>query len=247
MKGLFKIQEDSAFGPGMMFGIPGPGPKSDTKGIDSDKEKEVGINPLEFPKYVKNHLKNIPVFEDFLFENAKGERVCIFPGRFQPFHLGHIAALERTSKSFNAKVIPIQILSKSDKSPIPDSLLQKIGKSVEREFSFIAEYVLYPQGLVTFIPEMVKLLQSKGYNPIGVGCGSDRLKDYERQVSRYLLKPDSEVQVEQFEVAMVDERIEGGPSGTKVRQAVQADNEDEFMKLTPKSIHKYYKELKRYM
>jgi hypothetical protein len=36
------INEDSAFGPGMMFGIPGPGPKKDTKGIPSDPKKEKG-------------------------------------------------------------------------------------------------------------------------------------------------------------------------------------------------------------
>jgi hypothetical protein len=42
MKGLFKINEDSAFGPGMMFGINGPGPKKDTKGIPSDPKKLKG-------------------------------------------------------------------------------------------------------------------------------------------------------------------------------------------------------------
>ena len=37
------MNEDSAFGPGMMFGINGPGPKKDTEGIPSDKEMEKGI------------------------------------------------------------------------------------------------------------------------------------------------------------------------------------------------------------
>jgi hypothetical protein len=36
------ISEDSAFGSGMMFGIPGPGPKKDTKGIPSDPKKLKG-------------------------------------------------------------------------------------------------------------------------------------------------------------------------------------------------------------
>ena len=36
------IDEDSAFGPGMMFGIPGPGPKDDRKPIPSDPKKEKG-------------------------------------------------------------------------------------------------------------------------------------------------------------------------------------------------------------
>lgn len=52
--------EDSAFGPGMMFGIPGPGPKKDTKGIPSDPKKKKGkmigllknINKDEKPTYI---------------------------------------------------------------------------------------------------------------------------------------------------------------------------------------------------
>jgi hypothetical protein len=53
------IQEDNGFGPSMMFGIPGPGPKKDTKGIPSDKKKEKGIE-------VKNMKKFIPSFEEFI-------------------------------------------------------------------------------------------------------------------------------------------------------------------------------------
>ena len=140
-------------------------------------------------------MKNIPTFDDFiLMEKSSGERVCIFPGRFQPFHLGHIAALRETSMRFQCPVIPIQILSKTDKSPFPDSLLKKMGDAVAKEFEFIAEYVLYPSGLKTVVPQMVKLLQDQGYKPIGIGCGSDRQKDYDRQVA-YLtsLPPEDKV------------------------------------------------------
>jgi hypothetical protein len=54
-----KAYEDSAFGPGMMFGIPGPGPKRDTKGIPSDPEKEKGIEikkrkMLKFKEFSEN-------------------------------------------------------------------------------------------------------------------------------------------------------------------------------------------------
>lgn len=51
--GLFKITEDSAFGPGMMFGIPGPGPKKDTEGIPSNPELEKGLEPKDFHKINK--------------------------------------------------------------------------------------------------------------------------------------------------------------------------------------------------
>jgi hypothetical protein len=43
MKGLFKTNEDSAFGPGMMFGVTGHGPKADSKKIESNPSKKKGI------------------------------------------------------------------------------------------------------------------------------------------------------------------------------------------------------------
>ncbi len=56
-----KIEEDSAFGPGMMFGVPGPGPSKDTKGIPSDKKKEKG----------KESIKSFRKFENFLEEERE--------------------------------------------------------------------------------------------------------------------------------------------------------------------------------
>ena len=176
-----------------------------------------------------------------------GKRVCIFPGRFQPFHNGHIAALKKASEVLGAPVIPIQILSKTDKSPFPDSLLEKMGKAVSKEFPFIADYFLYPSNLKTVVPQMVKYLRDHGYESIGMGAGSDRMKSYEPQI-KYLNSEKSDVPVsEPFKLEMVDERAAGGPSGTKVREAIQNDDEATFNKMTPKSLHPFYKELKKYI
>ena len=74
-------------------------------------------------EYVKT-FESFILDENELFEaNFGGKRVVIFPGRFQPFHNGHIAALKKASDIFKLPVVPIQILSKTDKSPFPDSLL----------------------------------------------------------------------------------------------------------------------------
>jgi hypothetical protein len=192
-------------------------------------------------------MKNLVTFEEFiLFESDKGKRVCIFPGRFQPFHLGHINALKETAMRFQCPVIPIQIKSKSEDSPFPDPLLRKMGEAVTKEYEFIEDFVLYPSNLKTVIPQMVKLLQDEGYNPIGVGCGSDRQKDYERQVA-YLTSPKSDVPVSEFRVEMVDQRQPGGPSGTRVREAIKSDDEALFKQMTPKSLHRFYSEMKKYL
>ena len=207
-------------------------------------------NPGLFNKLADRVKPLFRSFIDKLNENEvfeatiDGKRVCIFPGRFQPFHNGHIEALKRTSEAFGCPVIPLQIFSKNDNSPFDTTLLTKIGQKVAAEFPFIESFWIYPPGNKTVIPQMVKFIQEKGLNPIGVGCGSDRQKDYERQVA-YLTSAKSDVLVDEFSVAMVDNRAEGGPSGTKVREAIMMDDEAEFNRLTPKSIHSFYKELKK--
>jgi len=196
-------------------------------------------------------MNYVKTFESFLYEAvisavSNGQPVVFFPGRFQPFHNGHLAALERTSKEFNLPVIPLQILSAREESPFPDDLLQKMGDDVAKANSFIADYFIYPQGTKTVIPLMVKFIREQGYEPMGLGCGSDRLTDYTRQVA-YITSPKTDVQVSpEFTVKMVDARASDGPSGTKVREAITTGDQATFDKMMPKELHKYWEELQKY-
>ena len=192
---------------------------------------------------------NVKTFEQYIFEAQFGsERVVIFPGRFQPFHNGHIAALQKCHNIYRLPVVPVQILSKTDKSPFPDALLQKIGEAVANEFGWMAGYCLYPQGLKTVVPQMVKYVREQfDFEPVGMGCGSDRLKAYEPQI-KYINSDRTDVPVsEPFRLEMCDERAPGGPSGTRVREAIIAGDIKLFEEMTPKSVHPFYKQLKKYL
>lgn len=190
-------------------------------------------------------MKHIKLYEQFINE-ASNEKVVLFPGRFQPMHLGHIKAFEKAYKLFGVKVVPILIISKNEESPFPRTLLEKIANDVTKEFSFIAEVIVYPDGLKTVIPQMVKLTREMGYDPIGVACGDDRFKDYQRQVN-YLISDKSDVPTKEFRVEVVDERILNGPSGTKTREALRSNDEKSFSDMVPKSVEKYFSELKKYI
>jgi cytidyltransferase-like protein len=196
-----------------------------------------------------NYVKTFELFlnEHTLFEAEFGnKRVVIFPGRFQPFHNGHIAALKKCYEIFQLPVVPIQILSKTDKSPFDDGLLMKIGQAVAKEFNWMAGYSLYPPGLKTVVPQMVKYLRAQyNFEPVGMGAGSDRIKAYEPQI-KYLNSDKSDVPVsEPFRLEVCDERAPGGPSGTKVREAIAAGDKKLFEDLTPKAVHKFYDEMKK--
>jgi hypothetical protein len=78
-----------------------------------------------------------------------------------------------------------------------------------------------------------------------MGAGSDRIKSYESQI-KYLNSEKSDVPVsEPFRLEVCDERAPGGPSGTKVREAILAGDKKLFEKLTPSSVHRFYDELKK--
>ena len=196
-------------------------------------------------------MNYVKTFESFLTEAlistvSNGKPVVFFPGRFQPFHNGHLVALERTSKEFGLPVIPLQILSAREESPFPDDLLQRMGNDLAKAYPFLADYFIYPQGTKTVIPLMVKFIREQGYEPMGLGCGSDRLNDYTRQVA-YITSPKTDVEVSpEFTVKMVDARDGDGPSGTKVREAITTGNQATFDKMMPRELHKYWEELQKY-
>ncbi len=192
-------------------------------------------------------MKHLQTFEAFIGE-AEGKKVVFFPGRFQPFHNGHIASWEKTSKEFGLPVIPLQIVSKREASPFPDSLLKKMGADLIKNNSFIEDYFIYPSSYGrTVVPLFVKFLRDEGYEPMGLGAGSDRIKAYEPQI-KYIKGPTTDTPVSpDFELKMVDARAEGGPSGTKVRNALKDGDRDKFESMMPKELHKYFDKLEKYI
>lgn len=198
-------------------------------------------------------MKHIKLFEQFINEvnttqPIEGTEVVVMPGRFQPFHNGHIAALKNAAKMFGKPVIAMQIVSQKEESPFPENLLLKIGAEVAKNEPEIADFFIYPNNYGrTVIPWFVRFLREQGYETVGVGAGSDRIKAYTPQL-KYITSDKTDTTVHpDFEMKMVDARAEGGPSGTKVRQALLEDNKEEFEKLVPKYLYKYYSELKKFV
>ncbi len=194
-------------------------------------------------------MKYVQSFSSFILtESNSGERVAIFPGRFMPVHTGHITAFTNASYEFDhIRVIPIHIIKPGPDSPFPVELLERIGKAVQSEYSsLLADWIIFPQNLKTVIPQMAKVVMGGGFDPVALGCGADRYKDYERQVE-YLLSPKSDVKVNEFELKSVMSRDEDGPSGTRVRGVLKTESEKDFQKLVPKSVWPFYSELKEYI
>lgn len=194
-------------------------------------------------------MKHLQTFEAFIGEAEDGTKVVFFPGRFQPFHKAHLSSIKKTSEVFGLPVIPLQIVSKKDKSPFPENLLKKINADVVKSNSFIADFLIYPQGYGrTVIPWFVRFLREQGYEPMGMGTGSDRLKSYEPQV-KYMKSDKTDTIVDpSWELKMVNSREEDEEvSGTKVRQSLKDGDKETFESMMPKELHGYFDKLSKHI
>jgi len=197
------------------------------------------------------YIKSFSEFlhESYLYEIV-GQQVAYFPGRFQPFHLGHLNSIKKTSELFGVPVIPLQILSKKETSPFPDTLLEKIGNELKNEYPFIADFFIYPTSVApNFVSNVVEFIRNKNYEPIGLGCGDDRIKDYTIQIDR--AKKNAErygvIIPDNFTAKDVNVRTSDEYSGTAVRKALAENDIQTFNRMMPPVLHKYYNDLKKYI
>jgi len=164
-------------------------------------------------------------------------KVNIVVGRFQPPTLGHIKLLRQLHAVNDLPVVVVQVRSKSgENTPFENELITKIWMDIVRQYNFIAGVVETQTGFIYNILDSLRPL----YEPVLWGTGSDRLKDYERQISKYGPEANVLKEFQPYEVKRTGENI----SATKVRNAILEDNEAEFKKLTPKAEHRYYKQLR---
>jgi len=176
------------------------------------------------------------------------ERVVIVPGRFQPFHKGHLAMIKNAADKFGVPVCVLQVKSKSDKSPIPEDVLRSICKDVEENEDYIAAFSIFPiedygRAVASYL---VKYTRRIGLEPVGIGCGEDRLRNWE-MLTAWMKSPKTDTFVDPgFEVMSCDDRS-AGFSGTKVREAIKNDDFEAFKEMMPEYLWKYYDELRLYI
>jgi hypothetical protein len=120
------MKEDSAFGPGMMFGISGPGPKRDTKGIPSDPKREKGKEIKKTKMKTKNH---IPTFNEFLLETSLRDHSNTVPVN----DIGYQLIFDAIEKHLQKSMDEIEELSEVDgfqEGPIKNFSTAKEGNFV---------------------------------------------------------------------------------------------------------------------
>lgn len=166
--------------------------------------------------------------------------VNIFVGRFQPFTLGHVKVFEQMYKKNGLPIVVFLVRSKKPdpkKTPFSEDIQQAMFAKMIKQYPFLeASYVISSAAIDTIFSTA-----RPTYEPIIWGFGTDRKKSYEYMIN----KPDYREQLgvnpefSGLEIKRNDNNI----SASKVRQAINNDDENTFKKMTPKSIHSFYKTL----
>lgn len=163
--------------------------------------------------------------------------VNIFPGRFQPFHKGHLKCCE---DAYKKNGLPTYIMyihnEKFDaKKPFDDDLTKKELKRLVEKYDYIAgiNWIRRPMPIT-----ICRVCMENGFRPVLWLCGADRIDSYKKLMQGKSIKDELGIDEPEF---METNRYY---SGTEVRNAIKQDDEEKFKEFMPQEAHNLYKEFK---
>ncbi|MCH5167439.1 MAG: adenylyltransferase/cytidyltransferase family protein [Erysipelotrichales bacterium] len=161
--------------------------------------------------------------------------VTIFPGRFQPFHSGHLKCCEDIYKKNGNPVVILYITNKKfdKKKPFDDELTKEELEIVKKNNDFIADIFWIRNPLAG---PMIALCNEHGYNPTVWIAGEDRLESYQKMLDG-LRNPD----IHKPELIETNRYC----SATEVRDAILKGDKKTFEKLMPKGTVKLWEKYKK--
>ena len=163
--------------------------------------------------------------------------VNIFPGRFQPFHKGHLKCCE---DAYKKNGLPTYIMyihnEKFDaKKPFDDDLTKKELERLVEKYDYIAgiNWIRRPMPVT-----ICRVCMENGFRPVLWLCGADRIDGYKKLMQGKSIKDELGIDEPEF---METNRYY---SSTEVRNAIKQDDEEKFKEFMPQEAHNLYKEFK---
>jgi nicotinamide mononucleotide adenylyltransferase len=213
-------------------------------------EDESGVKSYSLSPYghrVRKITRSVDPFTVPLTEALKvpykergNKPVNIFVGRFQPFTLGHVKVFEKMYKENGLPVVVFLVRGGKpdpEKRPFDEGVQQAMFAKMAKQYPFLETAIVVPNGAIDTLYSHAR----PAYEPIMWGYGTDRKKAYDSMINKqsYRDQLDVDPEFKGYEIFRTDDNI----SASKVRNALKIDDEKTFKKMTPKSIHKFYKSL----
>lgn len=152
--------------------------------------------------------------------------VNIFPGRFQPFHNGHLKVIKKMYDQ-NKKPTVLVVVTRDDKEhTYNQELHSKIFKDIiSKNDEMIKDIVFTKKG---WIKDIVSSIRDKDYEPVLWGYGDDRKDNYSTQIADWADKIQSTVKG--YHVDRSDDNI----SSTDIKKKIL--NGDDLEKFLPAEV-----------
>jgi len=208
-------------------------------------EDQSGVKTYSLSPYgqrVKNRTRPTIINEALSVPHkGRGKKpVNMFVGRFQPFTLGHVKVFEKMYKENGLPVVVFLVRGKNsdpEKRPFDEAMQQAMFTKMAKQYPFLETAIVVPNGAI----DTMFAAARPAYEPMMWGFGTDRKKSYGAMINKQSYRDQLGVdpQFKGFEIFRTDDNI----SASKVRNALKIDDEKTFQKMTPKSIHKFYKPL----
>lgn len=164
------------------------------------------------------------------------KQVNMFPGRFQPFHKGHLKCCEDAYKENGLPTVIFYIHNEKfdKKKPFDDELIKKEMEIIKKNNKFIEDAIWLRKPFPTL---MCRILQEQGYEANLWIAGEDRIESYKK-----LIKPEK---IEELGVK-VPELIQSNrySSATEVREVIRNNDKGKFKELMPDGTDKMFDEYK---
>lgn len=159
--------------------------------------------------------------------------VNIFPGRFQPFHNGHLKAIKKMY-DVNKKPTVIVVISKDDKEhTYNQELHSSIFKDLIKNHEFIKDIVFAKKG---WIKDIVNSLRPK-YEPVLWGFGDDRKENYTSQINNW--SKNFGADIKPYHIDRNDDKI----SSTDIKDKIEkGENLTDYL---PKEVIKHIETIKK--
>lgn len=165
------------------------------------------------------------------------KQVNIFPGRFQPFHDGHLRCCEDAYKEngYPTVIMYIHNTKFDKKKPFDDKILIEELEIVKSNYEFIEDFIPMTRPLLGVMCESLK---DKGYEANIWLAGPDRIESYKKQLNpKYI----DELGVKLPELMETQRYC----SATEVREAILRGDKKTFEKLMPKGTDKLWEKYKK--
>ena len=169
--------------------------------------------------------------------DKKLTKINVFPGRFQPFHSGHLQACKDAFEENGLKTVIMYIHNEKfdARKPFSDDLIKKELEIIKKNEECIEDVIWLSRPMPTLV---CRVLVENGYDPVLWLAGEDRIDNYKKLIQYDRIQSEFGIKGPEF----YETKRYG--SATAVRAAIKEDNEEEFKKLMPKGTDKLYQEFK---